>query len=264
MKNKIAVLLRGLPIYFKNDRLSFNKAITSLPVRQRKTKEVRKYLKDKDANIRLSNIYLIYRDVRFKKDREIFRKNHLRYDITIIYPGFLGREFPKTIGHFHLKNNPEIYEVLSGKALFLFQEISGKRNYLIKAAKGQKVIVPPEFGHITINLGAKPLVIANIFADNVGSDYDFFKKHHGDAYYITKPENRNLRRAAGFFNIEKNKSYKKIGKLKIGTPEEIPRLGIYFKKPLYDSFVKNPGNFEFLTNPKKFIEKLSPNNLFKF
>ncbi len=257
----------GLPISFENGNLLLKDDVVSLQVQPRKIDEVRDFLEDKDVITDLRDIYLMYRDVHFKSDESLFRSNQLRYDITIIFPGLLGREFIKTIGHYHsIKpgteiSYPEIYEVLDGTALFLFQEAVKENEigniYLVKAEVGQKVIIPPGFGHITINPDKKPLIIADIFVDNITSVYDFFKNHHGGAYYIIKSK------ISEDIEIKKNQNYKRISDLKIAEPKEIPELNIVFHKPLYSLFKDNPKNFEFLVNPEKFENILRPDKLFR-
>lgn len=75
-------------------------------------------------------VYYVYRGVEWKND--------LRYDITIIPPKMLGKEFPKTKGHKHLNNFQELIRVLEGKAFYFAQK--GKRKsiedcYVIEAKK---------------------------------------------------------------------------------------------------------------------------------
>jgi glucose-6-phosphate isomerase len=279
--------ISGLPLQFKDNKLSFGKGVVSRPVSTRQVDEVRDYLKNPRAKFNLATVYLVYRGVCLERDQKLFKDNNLRYDITVIFPGFLDEEFPKTAGHHHpLKSGtdtayPEIYEVLSGTAYFLFQQISvpvqviageptfakvmadedeknddAPENYLIIAKAGEKVIVPPGFGHIMINPANEPLIVADIFADNIEPIYEYLKKHRGGAYYILKTEAQKLK-------TEKNNNYKKIGELKIGEPKEIPKLNIDFKKPLYLIAKENPKTLEFLTSPERFQDILIPTKLFK-
>ena len=74
-------------------------------------------------------LYYMYRDLALSnKDREIMQEHGLRYDITIIPPAMLGREYIKTEGHYHPTvpgtdiSYPEVYEVLSGEAHYLLQK----------------------------------------------------------------------------------------------------------------------------------------------
>ncbi|MCR4275354.1 MAG: hypothetical protein NUV83_01210 [Candidatus Wolfebacteria bacterium] len=282
--------LRGLPISIKDGKLLLSKDASSLPVQKRTLGEAKRFLKDPASKTKIKNLYLMYRSVKLKKDGLVFKKNNATYDITVINPGFLGEEFVKTIGHAHPNKPqtkttyPEIYEVIKGKALFLFQEISPQINhsvghfgknariYLIKAGTGEKVIVPPGFGHVSINIGSEPLVLSNIQATNFKSDYSFFKKHRGAAYYITnnrqlitnnKKIKKNIRinqlnpHKSASFLLEKNPNYKNQINFKIVKPKKI------FKTPLYQAFIKNPKKFEFLRYPEKHIQFFNPKNLFR-
>ena len=170
------------------------------------------------------NVYYVWRGVkelrrsRFATLRGM--KNGLRYDITIIPPRMLGSEFPKTKGHKHLQSVQELITVLEGQAFYFAQW--GKGNKInnvevVKAKKGDWLIVPPDCNHFTINPASKRLVMANWLLKKCKSDYSLFEKYQGAGYYFTKN---------GWI---KNKNYKKVTKLR-------------FKKPLK----KKPENFDFL------------------
>lgn len=152
------------------------------------------------------------------------RKDNLRYDITIILPKMLGREFPKTQGHNHSLNYPELITVLKGKAIFLSQKCQGKRVddvYYVTAEKGETLIAPAEYAHFTINPTVEKLKFANWINKKNANVYDFVEKMRGACYYYTK---------SGWV---KNKNYKKVPKLK-------------FKKPLKSV----PKNLDFLYGKK--------------
>ncbi|HEY4475760.1 MAG TPA: glucose-6-phosphate isomerase family protein [Candidatus Paceibacterota bacterium] len=267
----------GLPISLVNGKLSSKETLDGLTGKQpqiRTLEELRPYLKNPQVDSSLKNVYLIYRGVSFPNDNGFISKKGLRYDLTVILAGRLGAEFPKTIGHYHETkpgtklSYPEIYEVISGKALFLFQRIENqnqaKEIYLIKAEPGEKVIVPPGFGHITINIGLKPLIISNVFANGVNSIYSFFKNHQGAAYYILASDPKLSLSAVPYENFaaEKNPAYKTVGKLERQKPRKNLALKINLKKPLYVSLMENPVSFEFLLNPENFEAELTPRNLF--
>lgn len=158
-------------------------------------------------------LYYMYRGLK--------RENGLRYDITVIPPRLLGQEFAKTKGHEHLKKYGELYIVLSGKAIYLMQKCQNnqvKDVYAVKAKKGDVVIVPPYYGHVTINPSEKEtLKTANWLDERSQHVYDVVGKKQGLSYYYTKQ---------GWI---KNKKYAKIPKLR-------------FKKPLK----KLPKNLDFL------------------
>ena len=44
-------------------------------------------------------VYYMYRDLYLDGDKDIIRKNDLRYDITVIPSNNFGKEYAKTKGH---------------------------------------------------------------------------------------------------------------------------------------------------------------------
>jgi len=139
-------------------------------------------------------LYYMYRDV-WSLNQEcnaLCKKHDLRYDLTVIRPGLIGREYVKTLGHFHerikAKNVtfPELYEVISGKAMFLIQKIDGTDFEIIEAGKGAHAFVPYNYGHVTVNVGNEPLVVGNLVANSCKSEYEPVKQKHGLAYYVLK------------------------------------------------------------------------------
>ncbi len=156
------------------------------------------------------DLYFMYRDLFLSKtDGEKLREQGIRYDITIIPPSFLGREYVKTAGHYHPNvpgssvTFPELYEVLEGEALYLLQNLDLSDIVVINATAGDKIVVPPGYGHITINRSNKTLKMANFVARNFSSLYDPIRERAGGAYFFTKdgwiknercPEAAELRR----------------------------------------------------------------------
>jgi len=160
-------------------------------------------------------LYYMYRGLK--------KKNGLRYDITIIPPNMLGKEFVKTKGHRHIGKYGEVYIVLEGKAIYLMQK--QKNNiiedvYIVKAKKGDVVIIPPDYAHITINPSKKKRVImANWIAEKVKSNYKPIQKMKGACYFYT---------IKGWI---KNKNYKKIPKLRSEKPlRSLPKNLDFLKK----------------------------------
>lgn len=146
-------------------------------------------------------VYYVYRGVK--------RRNGLRYDITIMPPRKLGKEFPKTKGHRHLRKSQELIQVLRGEAFYFAQKGEGKKveeAYVIKAKKGDFVIVPAGYDHLTINPSSRELKMANWISEKAESTYSLFERLQGACYYYTKQ---------GWI---KNKNYTKIPKLKIKKP----------------------------------------------
>ncbi len=147
-------------------------------------------------------IYYMYRGLK--------TKGNLRYDITVIPAKNLGKEFVKTKGHYHPSEYGEIYTVLSGQSIYLIQKINDKDEledlYAVKTNEKESVIVPPGYGHITINPGKKELKMSNWVCKDFKSEYEKIEEKKGGAYYYTKN---------GWI---KNKNYKKLPKLKFKKP----------------------------------------------
>jgi glucose-6-phosphate isomerase len=153
-------------------------------------------------------LYYMYRGVK--------KKNNLRYDITLIPARMLGKEFAKTKGHEHSGKYGEIYIVLEGKAIYLLQK--WRKNtiedvYAVKAKKGEVVLIPPDYGHITINpTASQKLKEANWINKNCKNIYDLFENKGGACYYYTK------------LGWVKNKNYRRVPRLRFEKPlKKMPR-----------------------------------------
>lgn len=181
-------------------------------------KEMEKVVFDKDFAKKNPDLELYY------MSRGVKRENVIRYDITEIPPQMLGQEFVKTKGHYHLEGQPELYVVLEGAAIYLMQKTEGeqvKDVYAIEAKKGDFVIIPSGYGHITINPSEKELKMANWVSEKCQNVYHFFEKMQGACYYYTK---------GGWI---KNKNYKEVPVLRFEKPLK--------EKPQNLDFLKNTG-----------------------
>ncbi|MEM2933620.1 MAG: glucose-6-phosphate isomerase family protein [Methanocellales archaeon] len=199
-----------------------------------------------------SELYYMYRDLSLsKKDENASKQYSLRYDITIIPPFNLGREYVKTAGHYHppLNSNltyPELYEVLEGKAHYLLQkpeELDASRIVdvvLIEAEEGDKVVIPPNYGHITINPARKTLKMANWVSRNFTSIYDPYRRMGGGAYFelITN-------------EFIKNSNYTRVPEIRFLKPANFSEFGLRKNKEIY-GLIRNPERLEFLNKPAKY------------
>lgn len=191
-------------------------------------------------------LYFIHRDVRSQKDDEFWQKANLRYDVTLILPGKINHEFIKTYGHYHpIAENrvtyPEIYEVLYGEAHSLQQKVEGKTVLdlrVVKASAGEKIIIPPGYGHVTINPTSEPLVLANVLERNFTYDYTSFAEHGGAAFYETD---------VGWIQ---NPEYEGE-KLVFAKTKKLPNFGIS-DQPLYTIVTTDPLKFRWLLHPAEY------------
>ena len=144
-----------------------------------------------DPRCRCSDpLYFMYRDLsRTSSDRRWLQEHKLRYDLTVIPPRNLCGEWVKTKGHYHPVNSagvgyPEIYEVLEGMAHYLLQSVTLDDAVMITATAGDLVIIPPGYGHVSINPSADTtLSMANIVSTAFESEYGEYVIRHGAAWY---------------------------------------------------------------------------------
>lgn len=135
-------------------------------------------------------LYEMYRGLsRNDADREWFASHHIRYDVTRIPPRTICGEWIKTKGHYHpLAPDglayPEIYEVLEGAAYYLLQKRDLTDIVLVRAEKGDLVLIPPGYGHVTINPTVETLTMANLVSSDFASEYLPYEQMKGGAYYI--------------------------------------------------------------------------------
>lgn len=134
----------------------------------------KEWLSNADKDMEL---YYMYRAVK--------EEEGLRYDITVIPPMMLGKEFIKTKGHFHSSGHPEYYTVLEGEALFLMQEKGCTDAYFIKAKEGESIIIRGNYGHITINPGKNTLKMANWISPECVSEYSAIGEKEGACWLYT-------------------------------------------------------------------------------
>ena len=193
-------------------------------------------------------LYYMYRNVCRPNDGRLIEKYRLRYDITIVPSLLLGEEYIKTVGHHHpiAKDNltyTEIYEVLSGKAHYLLQKLENGKVVdvvLVKAKEKDKVSIPPNYGHITINPSKETLIMANWVSCDFNSTYELIREKHGGAYFELV-EDRFL----------KNEGYTDLPSLRIVKAE--PYKMFPHSKNLYTLFLENPKLFGFLNHPEEYF-----------
>ncbi|HDI73671.1 MAG TPA: glucose-6-phosphate isomerase [Candidatus Korarchaeota archaeon] len=133
--------------------------------------------------------YYMYRDL------PPLRGSWARFDVTVIPPWKVGDELAKTKGHYHNSPlgkppYPEIYQVHAGEALYILQkpgEIASKivDFVVIRATPGDVVVIPPGYGHVTVNVGEETLVMSNVIYRGVKSNYGPFERLRGAAYHFT-------------------------------------------------------------------------------
>ena len=251
--------LAGLPLSLdEGGRLRFTEGLPAVEPAVRKLSEVREVLADPEAS-GPEDLYFMYRDVGFPDDKANLHQNSLRYDVTVILPRMLGREFNKTAGHYHPPvpgtkvTYPEVYEVVNGVAHYLLQkpgpEGRGAEDVIVVVARaGDKVLVPPGYGHITINPGPETLVMTNLVEAEFRSVYDPIREARGGAYYEIAEDGNSV------FVV--NQSYPEVPDLKVQEARPNPECGLARGVPLYRAAVENPTAYQYLIRPQDFLARL--------
>jgi len=192
-------------------------------------------------------LYEMYRGVcRTEADKNWLASHNIRYDVTRIPARTLCREWIKTKGHYHPispdgQAYPEIYEVLEGAAYYLLQKRDLSDIALVRAEEGDLILIPPGYGHVTINPTNETLTMANLVSSAFASDYLPYEQVRGAAYYIFSDE-----------SMKKNPLY----------PADIPEIrvvdatGTRLPEPLPDrslyELIGDEIKLRFLNHPKEF------------
>jgi glucose-6-phosphate isomerase len=190
-------------------------------------------------------LYYMYRGIaRDESDRRWLAAHHLRYDVTRIPGRDVCGEFVKTKGHFHPPSPegtgyPEIYEVLAGLGHYLLQRRDAGDIIVVEAGVGEKVVVPPGYGHVTINPATEELVMANIVSTEFSGDYSLFEHCGGAAYFEMQGR-----------IFVRNPRYSHAPPVRHGEPIRSEEWGIPPSTALY-ALIGNATALAFLNSPSK-------------
>lgn len=190
-----------------------------------------------------------------EEDRKWLSEYRIRYDVTRIRGRTFCGEWIKTKGHYHPLSPdgtayPEIYEILEGEALYLLQKQDLSDIVLVKAKTGDRVLIPPGYGHVTINPSEETLLMANLVSSTFASDYLPFERLRGAAYYLFSDG-----------RIMKNGNYPAIPEIRVldatgkSLPEPFPQRDLY-------TCVGDEKALRFLNYPGEFLREFSRLYLF--
>jgi len=211
-------------------------------------------------------LYFMFRDVSKESDKDFLKEKAVRFDITIIPAFKLGKEFVKTYGHYHPiipgKNisYPEIYEIISGKCMFILQRADESGNiidaFLVECEEGDKIIIPPNYGHVMVNTGYKTLITSNLVSSRFKSIYEPYREKRGAAFYVLSE----------FMNVKivKNQAYDNVPDPVVLKPSEkvLEILNVKKEESLYKLVEERSNVLDFLNDPEKFGELCDKNSVF--
>lgn len=256
--------LAGYPLKFDEQTcsVSFGPGMRRPGYSTRELDALRPVLLDRDCE-GPDVIYWMYRDCGWPKDAALGEAYGLRYDISAFRSVMLGREYMKTSGHYHPEipgtrvAYPEVYEVLYGEALYVMQKVNDYgaspdevvvEDVIVARVKaGQKIIMPPGYGHVTINTLDRPLLMSNWVSNRFSSFYGSTEKARGFAWYLIE-EDGEARWVA-------NERYKRgVPQIRFAEVREVPELGLTWDTPMYQACAQEPAKFEFLNDPARWEE----------
>ncbi|MFO7946144.1 MAG: glucose-6-phosphate isomerase family protein [Armatimonadota bacterium] len=223
--------------------------------------EIRRVMLDEDADIP-PVVYWMMRDTGLAEGPYRRETHDLRFDISNFVPTMFGREYLKTSGHYHVKTPggeyayPEVYGVLSGRATYLLQKVANPEApmeevvvedcIIVEGVAGDKIIMPPDYGHVTINRLPVPLVMANWVSDRFSSQYGAVEEARGFAYYLIDADGGPI--------WVKNPNYAQVPPLRVAEVREVPELGLTKGVPLFTAGQDDPEKMDWLNNPGEYMD----------
>jgi glucose-6-phosphate isomerase len=268
LKEMKEIKTSGLPVFYEESekKLVFQDRLTCAGRVDKFAGQMRGLLYNEENLKEDEYCYTAYRDIVFEEHRALFQKYNFRYDITVIDGGTVNGEKKKTSGHYHgyiqgqSYTYPEVYEVLSGRALYVLQKVMNfereDEEPVIEELKavyvetGQAVIIPPFYGHCSINAGNIPLIFSNLAVVDTPVFYEPVKKKHGMSIFLVDHGEKQ--------ELVLNKNYKEVPGIIPIAPKQNTKLGIEFGKPIYQEFLKYPEKFDFLPNPAPYLAEILP------
>ncbi|MDI3298820.1 MAG: glucose-6-phosphate isomerase family protein [Bacillota bacterium] len=243
----------GLPLRLDEatGRLHFGPGVEPVAPDVRRLEAMRPVLYEPEAG-GPAELYFMYRGVARAGDAARIRAAGLRYDVTVLVDGRVGPEPVKTYGHYHPVRPggrlayPEVYQVLCGRAHFLLQkrgagEAELEDVIIVDAGPGDIVVMPPGYGHVTINPGPGALAMANWVDASFASEYEPYTRTRGGAYYELERD--------GETEWVENPRYARLPDPRALPPGELEALGLEQGRPMYPAGAAEPGRLAWLSRP---------------
>jgi glucose-6-phosphate isomerase len=248
--------LAGLPLTLRRGRLHLGPGVLAEEDLVRRKEQMREVLAAGVGRQGRRIQYQMLNGVRRAEDEHLDGLP-LRYELTAMRGSPLGWEAAKTLGHVHVSppgssvGYPEIVEVLHGEAGFLIQDLSltadgprSRQAWLVRARPGDRVVLPPDLAHVTIDLGVGPLVFSDVIDRRARGIYEGVAQARGFGWYVATDGalRPNLRYGAPP-QLEEVTAAEWSGP----TPE-----------PLYRAFRDDPTALDWLSDPGRFVFAAAP------
>lgn len=246
----------GFPLYFDIKTLTLESEDIKFSHHRRTAFDMKDVLYtpgDASPNITLFHLYHI-EEAPFAA-MKVLEDYQLNYGFTILIPQCVGREYARTHGHFHPLivetpySHPEVYAQISGH-MQLFLQRNHPENpeivlecVIIDMPQGTIVTIPPNYGHMQINISGEPSLTAGLYSRQFKPVFDFVVKKKGFAYYVLCDD-------SGGVVSEINQHYASVPQLSWindvqGTRFAPPSQGVQLWKDL----INEPSKYAFLSDP---------------
>jgi glucose-6-phosphate isomerase len=229
---------------------AFGPTMHAVPSEQRQLDAVRASLMDPGCD-GPDLLYTIYMDFCRRADRERIVGDGLLYGGVIYAAGAMGREFVRSQGHRHTSNEhgvsyPEVYEFWHGRGLLYMQkevgpEITDCR--VMTCSPGDVAIVPPDWVHLTVNVGDEPLAFGAWCARGQGFDYEGVRRLQGTAWYFLADGSR-----------VPNPRFTRTVEPVRQPMRDYPEFDIVQKRPVYEQYLERPERLRFMSHPHEFMD----------
>jgi glucose-6-phosphate isomerase len=133
---------------------------------------------------------------------------------------------------------------LPGEAHYLLQRSDLRDVVVVTAKAGEFVLIPPGYGHVTINPGTEELVMANLVSAGFTSEYALYEQMQGGGYYLMEE--------GGWVQ---NPRYPAVPPMRMIPAGEAPELGIRHGRGIY-GMVLGREDLSYLNLPEMIPDRL--------
>ena len=245
----------GLPLALSAGRIRPGAGVVAEEDLVRRLADMRDVLADGVGRRGRRVEYHMLNGVRHREDAHL-ADLPLRYELTALAGRPIGWEAAKTLGHVHVcppggsMGYPEVVEVVHGEAGFLIQDLAegpegprARQAWLVRARPGDWVVLPPDLAHVTIDLGAGPLVFSDVIDRRARGIYAGVAAARGFGWYV-----------AADGGLRPNPRYARPPRLEDVTAVDWSGPA---PAPLYRYFRDDPSRLEWLSDPAAY-ESVAP------
>ena len=157
------------------------------PVEIRSAEHLRPFLEDPDSEAS-GIVSVIYQHLCPQSDARLWQRAGLRYGMTVLRPGCLGREWVKTAGHYRSPASVEMMEIVLGSGIVLVQTPAPdgglEQVTCVKLQSRSVVVIPPRSARVLVNTGTGNLAVGHVASGTVRAEHEELARHRGAAYYL--------------------------------------------------------------------------------